>query len=533
MIGIVALHAVGVPVFALSLGFGISHSILDGAPLALAVLVALLTSGRRRLSSAVVALGLLTSSALLVHVSGGVIEAHFHFFVVMALLALYEDWLPYLLALASVVIHHGLTSLIAPSAVFNHAAAIENPWKWALIHGGMVGAASVANIILWRLNEEVRYEVVRAHRQIGDSERQLRQAQEVARVGSWQWDPREQGVIWSDELYRLFGFEPDGEFVPTYDGFFAMVHPDDRDSLDSLVKDALVNPAPWLWEGRGLRRDGTEWIMQSRGNVLTDDQGNVVLMSGTAQDVTELRAADRSKHEFVSVVSHELRTPLTSIRGSLGLLAAGTLGPVPEQGQRMLEIAVSNTDRLMRLINDILDLERIQSGRIEIEPERVDAAELMLKAGREMSGMATREGVVLQITPPEAHVFADPDRVLQTLANLLSNAIKFSPRGATVSLAAEYRGDELLFSVQDHGRGIPAASVETIFERFQQVDSSDARQKGGTGLGLAICRSIVRQHGGEIWVESQLGKGSTFFFTLPTSRPHAQSSGAGVLAEAV
>jgi signal transduction histidine kinase len=163
----------------------------------------------------------------------------------------------------------------------------------------------------------------------------------------------------------------------------------------------------------------------------------------------------------------------------------------------------------------------------------VDASELMVKAAGEMNAMAAREGVELSISPLEAPVFADADRVLQTLTNLLSNAIKFSAAGARVRLAAEERGEEVLFSVQDQGRGIPAESLDTIFERFQQVDSSDARQKGGTGLGLAISRSIVQQHGGEIWVESELGKGSTFFFTLPRYGSHERRSDPAELLQAV
>lgn len=262
------------------------------------------------------------------------------------------------------------------------------------------------------------------------------------------------------------------------------------------------------------RADGTSFPVEYASTPIVED-GQITGAVVTFRDVTERREVDRLKDEFVSVVSHELRTPLTSIRGSLGLLAAGKLGEVPEKGRRMLEIAVQNTDRLIRLINDILDIERIESGRVTMEIKPVDAAELAHQAVDVMAAMAEKSDVRLYAWADRQPMEADPDRILQVLTNLLSNAIKFSPAGAEVSVTVVRDGPEVVFRVRDQGRGIPQDRLESIFERFQQVDSSDARDKGGTGLGLAICRSIVQQHGGRIWVESEVGEGSTFTFTLP------------------
>jgi CheY-like chemotaxis protein len=180
-----------------------------------------------------------------------------------------------------------------------------------------------------------------------------------------------------------------------------------------------------------------------------------------------------------------------------------------------LEIAVNNTDRLVRLINDILDIERMQLGKVSMQRRLCDTATLLTQAVEEMQAMADGAGVTLAVTPFPLRVWADPDRIVQTLTNLLSNAIKFSPAGGTVWVTVARQKEEAVFTVRDQGRGIPADKLETIFERFQQVDASDARKRGGTGLGLAICRSIVRQHEGRIWAESVFGKGSAFFFTLP------------------
>ncbi|MEH2114727.1 hybrid sensor histidine kinase/response regulator [Nostoc sp.] len=245
-----------------------------------------------------------------------------------------------------------------------------------------------------------------------------------------------------------------------------------------------------------------------------------------ANDITERK---RLENEFISVVSHELRTPLTSTMGALDLLGSGQLGILTEQGQKVLSIATTNTERLIRLVNDILDLERMKSGKIFTRKTKYNAADLLIMATEAMQAMADKLQVRLIVNPVAVELWADPDRLLQTLTNLLSNAIKFSEPDDTVWISAtlsESKGIEseenqpsspnfLLITIQDEGRGIPEDKLQIIFERFQQVDASDSRNKGGTGLGLAICRDIVQQHDGKIWVQSILGKGSTFYVLLP------------------
>jgi signal transduction histidine kinase/FixJ family two-component response regulator len=215
---------------------------------------------------------------------------------------------------------------------------------------------------------------------------------------------------------------------------------------------------------------------------------------------------DQMKNEFISTVSHELRTPLTSIRGALGLLSSGLLGNVDGKAQSLLRIASTNSERLIRLINDILDLERMESGRAPVNLLRCSIFDLAREAVDAMNTMADAAQIHLSLTchaAPEAIYFdADPDRILQVLTNLLSNAIKFSPPETTVSIEIDANEELLFLKVVDRGRGIPDDKLECIFDRFQQVESSDASKKGGTGLGLAICRSIVQQHGGVIWAQS-------------------------------
>ena len=292
--------------------------------------------------------------------------------------------------------------------------------------------------------------------------------------------------------------------------------------LEGPVQAALDGVIRHVADEEFTHRDGTRFPVEYISTPIRE-QGVIVGAVVTFKDITDRQAIERMKTEFVSTVSHELRTPLTSIRGSLGLLAGGVLGPLSSDGERMLTIAVNNTDRLIRLINDILDIERLDAGRVGLDRRICDLSEILEQSVDGVRGVAEQVDVRLEVSATSARLDADPDRVIQTLTNLLGNAIKFSSSGATVWLRVARLKDDLLFSVRDEGRGIPPEKIVSIFERFSQVDASDAREKSGTGLGLAICRSIVQQHGGSIWAESDgEGKGSTFYFTLPAVREQVQ-----------
>jgi PAS domain S-box-containing protein len=271
------------------------------------------------------------------------------------------------------------------------------------------------------------------------------------------------------------------------------------------------------------RKDGTsfpgDYVARPQIDTQTLESGEIkavgVVVAFT--DTTERRALDRMKDEFISTVSHELRTPLTSVRGALGLLSGGTLANRPDKAQQMLDIAINNSDRLIRLINDILDIERIGSGKAELHSVICSIEELLRRAASFQQNLVMKPDIRLFINADNVTVWADPDRILQTLNNLISNAIKFSYPGGEIRLTARNLDEnEAIIEVSDQGRGIPADKLESIFDRFHQVDASDSRALGGTGLGLAICRSIVTQHGGRIWATSNPVKGATFHFTLPT-----------------
>ncbi len=234
-------------------------------------------------------------------------------------------------------------------------------------------------------------------------------------------------------------------------------------------------------------------------------------------DITELKRIDRMKTEFVSTVSHELRTPLTSIRGSLGLIAGGVAGTIPEPVRNLVGIAKSNCERLIRLINDLLDSEKIESGKMRLELQSVDVRPLIQQALAANEGFAAQHQVslVLQALDDSVFVRVDADRLTQVVTNLVSNAAKFSPAEGTVEVRVKRQDSRVRVEVVDHGPGIPEEFRGRIFQKFSQADASDMRQKSGTGLGLNISRALVEKMGGTIGFHSEAGAGSTFYFELP------------------
>jgi PAS domain S-box-containing protein len=285
-------------------------------------------------------------------------------------------------------------------------------------------------------------------------------------------------------------------------------------SADQLLPSSLQGYSEYDLITRSGERRTIAW----NSTLLRDSHGIETGVMSIGEDITRRQEVDRLKGEFISIVSHELRTPLTAIRGSLGLLASGIYDQRPDKRQKMLQVASEQTERLVRLVNDILDLQRLESGKVQLVMQSCRADQLLRQAVEALYAHAEASHIGVTIAAEPIGLWADPDAVIQLLTNLVSNAIKFSPTGSHIHLHATQQELDVHFTVQDQGRGIPSDKLEHIFEQFQQVDASDSRQKGGTGLGLAICRHIVSQHGGRIWAESELGQGSTFTFTLPADR---------------
>jgi len=249
-------------------------------------------------------------------------------------------------------------------------------------------------------------------------------------------------------------------------------------------------------------------------------EGQVIGFYGLGNDITELKNIDRMKSEFVSTVSHELRTPLTSIRGSLGLIAGGVAGVLPDKAQGLVQIAKDNCERLIRLINDILDSEKIESGKMRFELRTHALKPLLEQALAANEGFAAQHQVTLALDAPDDTLLAiiDSDRFTQVVTNLLSNAVKFSPPQSAVHVRLLRTDGHVRVEVCDHGSGIPEEFRPRMFQKFSQVDSSDARQKGGTGLGLNISRAMIERMGGRMDFSSEAGVGTTFSFELPESQ---------------
>lgn len=293
-----------------------------------------------------------------------------------------------------------------------------------------------------------------------------------------------------------------------------------QESVQIIFREVLDQNLHPYYQNSILKKSGEERFIAWNNTRLQDSTGTIIGMISIGEDITERQKVEAMKNEFIGIVSHELRTPLTAIQLSLGLLKTGIYAKNPEKSQRMIEIALIDTNRLVNLVNDILDLERLESGRAILDKTVCPVEDLMQRAVDGMQAIAAQQNITLTIVPTTARVWAAADTIIQTLTNLLSNAIKFSPADSVIVLQADQQANNVLFQICDHGRGIPTDKLEIIFGRFQQVDASDSREKAGTGLGLPICRSIIERHGGKIWAESTLGRGSTFFFTLPIPSEH-------------
>ncbi len=266
----------------------------------------------------------------------------------------------------------------------------------------------------------------------------------------------------------------------------------------------------------GRRKNGVRFPLEA--GVSPMRMADHTLFTVVMRDISERRHMERLKNEFISTVSHELRTPLTSIRGALGLVLGKASDGLSPKAKQLLDTATRNSERLTLLINDILDLEKIESGRLEFVFTALDLVAVTRQAIAANDGYAAQHQVSLRLAaaPDQALISGDEHRLLQVFANLISNAVKFSPPGGSVEIRIERRFDHWRVAVRDHGRGIPDAFRQHIFQRFAQADASDTREKGGTGLGLSITKAIVERHDGEVDYTSVPGD-TEFFFTLPAT----------------
>jgi PAS domain S-box-containing protein len=490
-------------------GYGVTHSLAEGAIVcAPAVLASFGWS--RKIRAGLVSLGLLTSSALIVHFSGGYIEAHFHFFVMIVVLTLYEDWAPFLLAVAYVAVHHGLGGALDADSVYNHAAGRADPWGWAGIHAFFVLGAGTASVMAWRLNEDVRH--------------RLRSVVDFSHDAIFSTTLDAEIESWNRGAERIYGYSADevrGQHV-------SILVPDDhRDEVPLIVEHVLAGNSVEDFETVRVRKDGQRIDVALTVAPTRDSGGRITGYSAIARDVTEHKRAeqnlkeareeaDRLKQEFFSLVSHELRTPLASIKGYSELLLSGDGGERSAEQRRFLEVITRNTNRLERLVDDLLLVARVEAGTFSLEAREVDVGRLISDCVEAAKPLADDKNIDLIFqAEPVGSCSADGHRLEQLLDNLISNALKYTPEGGQVATRLGRENGYVRIEVEDSGIGIPAKEQQFLFDRFFRATSATAEAIPGVGLGLTVVKAIVEAHRGRIQVESEEGRGTTFRVVLP------------------
>jgi PAS domain S-box-containing protein len=357
--------------------------------------------------------------------------------------------------------------------------------------------------------------LLEAHREVQAYGRKLSLFSERAPIAVFEVDARATIMDMNPAAENLFGWgahEMVGRNILTM-----LLGVEDRESTERWWEQFVAEAKPQTTVvERCLRRDGLALACEWTLTPLVNDAGELTSIVLQGRDITQQRAAERVRSEFTSTLSHELRTPLTSILGSLQLLRSGALGEVPKEQDEIVEIAERNGKRLLDLINEVLDIEKIESGRLSLAPEPLALDELLRESLRLNQGFADRFQVRLALEgASQVMVRADRKRLMQVMTNLLSNAAKFSPPGGSVDVAVSVAGGRVRVDVGDRGPGIPPAFRGRIFGRFAQADSADSRIKGGTGLGLAISKRLIEMMQGRIGFEDRAGGGTRFYFELP------------------
>lgn len=346
------------------------------------------------------------------------------------------------------------------------------------------------------------------------SEALFREAYENAPIGIALVSPEGEWLRVNQSLCDILGYSAEQLTRTT---FQAITHPEDLESDLLLARRTLAREIrSYQLEKRYLHRNGESVCAHLSVSLVWDKQRPLYFIA-QIQDITERKNIERGKAEFLTMVSHELRTPVTALRGALGILAAGAAGALPPKAQALTALADRNADRLHRLVNDILDVEKIESGAFAYRRTDVDLNQLVTQAAVELRHYAEQYQVKIEVSSdlPRAFLHADADRLMQVLANLISNAVKHSPAGGTIDVRVSRTEQSFRVGVSDRGDGIPEAFRPHIFEKFAQANWTATNPKGGSGLGLNISRAIIQHHGGVLAFETELGAGSTFYFELP------------------
>jgi PAS domain S-box-containing protein len=372
---------------------------------------------------------------------------------------------------------------------------------------GLLAAVILSLLILGAALSERRS----AEGQLQHERANLAEAQELAHLGSWEWSIADKRVGWSDELFRIYGLSPVSEV--TYGSYLEHVHPDDRELVREAVGHALRDAAPFSFEHRVVRPDGTVRWVHGRGRVIVDAAGKPERMVGTSQDITDAKGVEELRENILATVSHELRTPLTSILGfALTLKERGSV-LVETTRTELVDHLLEQAQKLERLLSDLLDLDRLRRGQAGSKFRATDVGALV----RQIVADYPKDGRPVEISAQPVVAEVDAPKLERIVENLLANAVKYTPPGTDVVVRVEPAGAALLIAVDDSGGGVPAAEREAVFELFNRGDAYE--KIPGAGIGLALVAQFAATHGGRAWVEDNPSGGASFRVELPLRQP--------------
>lgn len=379
--------------------------------------------------------------------------------------------------------------------------------------------------------QQKNIEYQRTNKELQETKQRYDYATTVGKVGTWDWDIPSGDLVWSDEAYRLLGFQP-GEIIPSYQLYLEMVHSDDREFLNESVQDAWYEKKPYNIDCRIIQKKGKEIICYVTGKVEFNKANEPIRMLGTIQDISERKQtereliiskekaeeSDRLKTAFLNNLSHEIRTPMNGIIGFADLLR--TKGLSKEKQRSFVDTIEKSGNRMLNLVNDLIDISRIESGEVSLTPVIFNLNQVIDDALLFFTPHTIEKGLKIDakkgLSDKKSEIYADKTKVEQILSNLIINAIKFTPNGG-IDFGYELKANKLRFWVKDTGIGIPEDKQDVVFERFMRIDSK-YYQAEGSGLGLSICKAYVELFGGEIWMESKICEGSVFYFSVPYSQ---------------